>query len=156
MVINGNQMVIKRRCAFRFATGEACRMAPLKEGEFCWAHSPEHAQEAQEARRLGGLRRKREATLSGAYDLEGLGTVNDIQRMVEIAGLDTLGMENSLARNRTLLYAASTALKALEVGEVAERLAALEQAVRGRRIDQEPAIFDMDAELLEGGDKEKK
>jgi len=131
-------------------------MAPLKEGEFCWAHSPEHAQEAQEARRLGGLRRKREATLSGAYDLEGLGTVNDIRRVVEIATLDTLGMDNSVSRNRTLLYAALTALKALEVGEVAERLEALEQAVRGRRIDQEPAIFDMDAELLEGGDKETK
>src|SRR5208283_3532568 len=125
-------MVMTRRCAFHFPGGEPCRMAPLKDSEFCWAHSPEHAQEAQEARRLGGLRCKREATLSGAYDLEGLGTVNDIQRMVEIAALDTLGMENSVARNRTLLYAALTALKALEVGEVAERLAALEQAVRGR------------------------
>ena len=38
-------------------------------------HSPEHAKEVQEARRLGGLRRKREVTLSGAYDFEGLGTV---------------------------------------------------------------------------------
>ena len=113
-------MVTKRRCAFRFPSGEACRMPPLKGEEFCWAHSPEHAQEAQEARRLGGLRRKREATLSSAYDLEGLETVSDIRRVVEIATLDTLGMDNSVSRNRTLLYAAQTALKALEAGEMEE------------------------------------
>jgi len=119
-------------------------------------HSPEHASEVQEARRLGGLRRKREVTLSGAYDFEGLETVAGIRRLIEVAVLDTLGAENSLARNRTLLYAALTALKTLEVGEVAERLEALEQAVRGRRIDSEPAIFDMAPELVEGPEEEKK
>src|SRR5208283_3031680 len=127
-------MVTKRRCAFRFPTGEPCRMPPLKGEELCWAHSPEHAQEAQ-ARRLGGLRRKREATLSGAYDLDGIETINDIRRVVEIATLDTLSMDNSIGRNRTLLYGAQTALRVLEVGEMAERLDTLEQAVRGRRID---------------------
>ena len=149
-------MVTKRRCAFRFPTGEVCRMPPLKGEELCWAHSPDHAQEAQEARRLGGLRRKREATLSGAYDLDGIETVNDIRRVVEIATLDTLSMDNSVSRNRTLLYAAQTALKALEVGEVADRLEALEQAMRGQRLDQGTAIFEMDTELPESGEKDRK
>ena len=63
--------MIRRQCAFRLASGEPCRAPPLKDGDFCLMHSPEHAQEVQEARRLGGLRRKREATLSGAYDFEG-------------------------------------------------------------------------------------
>ena len=52
-------------------------------------HSPEHAQEAQEARRLSHLRRKREATLSGAYEFEGLDNVQGLKRILEIATLDT-------------------------------------------------------------------
>jgi hypothetical protein len=47
--------VLRRRCAFRFPDGQPCRAAPLRDGEFCIMHSPEHAKEVQEARRLGGL-----------------------------------------------------------------------------------------------------
>ena len=44
------------------------------EGEdFCLFHSPDHEEEAAEARRLGGLRRRKEKTLAGAYEFRGLG-----------------------------------------------------------------------------------
>jgi hypothetical protein len=85
-----------------------------------------------EARRLGGLRRRRERTVSEAYDFEGLGTVRHIRRLVEIAVLDTLGLENSVARSRTLAYLAQVGLKALEVAEFDERVRALEAAVMPR------------------------
>ena len=52
-----------RLCAFRFPTGEPCHSPPLHDGDFCLMHSPEHAKEVQDARRIGGLHRKREATL---------------------------------------------------------------------------------------------
>ena len=58
-------------------------------------HSPEHAAEAAEARRLGGLRRRREVAVTGAYEFPGLQSVADIRRILEIAVLDTLGLENS-------------------------------------------------------------
>src|SRR5213593_4869202 len=63
------------------------------------------------------------------YHFEGLGHVKDIRRLIEIAVYDTLGMENSLQRPRTLAYLAQTALKSLEVGEVRDRLAVLEESV---------------------------
>ena len=85
-------MVMRRQCGFRGPGGEPCRMAPLKDSQFCWVHSPEHAQEVQEARRLGGLRRRKEATLSGAYDFEGLDTVRGIRRLLEVAVMDTLAL----------------------------------------------------------------
>jgi hypothetical protein len=94
-------------------------------------HSPEHAKEVQEARKLGGIRRKREATLSGAYDFEGLTTVDGIRRMIEVAVLDTLAMENSIARSRTLAYLAQVALRTLEVGDLEARVEALEQRLGG-------------------------
>jgi len=117
-------------------------------------HSPEHAQEVQEARRLGGLRRKREATLSGAYDFEGLETVSGIRRLVEVAAMDTLGMENSISRSRTLAYLAQVALRTLEVGDLEERIITLEQAVRGKQKNLLPA-FDIEPPLLETDEKEE-
>ena len=119
-------------------------------------HSPEHAQEVQEARRLGGLRRKREATLSGAYDFETLGTVDGIRRLIEVAVLDTLGMENSIARSRTLAYLAQVALRTLEVGDLEKRIVALEQSVRPQRPQHSISAFDTEASLFKTGEKEEK
>jgi hypothetical protein len=47
-----------------------------------------------------GLRRRRERTVSGAYDFAGLATIESIRRILEIAVLDVLGLENSIARAR--------------------------------------------------------
>ena len=82
--------------------GEPCRSAPLRDGPYCFWHSPEHAEEAAEARRLGGQRRRRERIVSGVYDFEGLDTVPRIRRLIEVAALDTLGLENSVNRSRDL------------------------------------------------------
>ena len=121
-----------RNCRAKNEKGEPCRQAPLQDGDFCFWHSPDHAQEAAEARRLGGLRRRKEKAVSGAYDIEGLESVGAIRRLLEIAALDTLSLENSVARSRTLAYLAQVALKALEIGEFQERLQALEAAVGPR------------------------
>jgi hypothetical protein len=112
--------------------GQPCHAPRLRDGEFCFWHSPEHAEEAAEAQRLGGLRRRREKAVSGAYDFDGLADVGQVQRLLEIAASDTLSLENSVARSRTLAYLAQVALKALEVGELAERIDALERLVAPR------------------------
>ena len=46
----------------------------------------------------------------------------------KVAVVDTLGLENSIARARTLAYLAMTSIKLLETGELEERLAFLENA----------------------------
>ena len=120
-------MVILRQCAFVLGSGETCRMHPLQNSEFCWAHSPDRKKDVQETRRLGGLQRKRESTISGAYQFESLNSVEGIRRIVLIAVLDALSMDNSMSRARTLAYLAQVALRMLEVGEIEERVAALEE-----------------------------
>ena len=126
-------MVILRQCAFVLGSGETCRMHPLQNSEFCWAHSPDRKKDVQEARRLGGLQRKRESTISGAYQFESLNSVEGIRRIVLIAVLDALSMENSMARARTLAYLAQVALRMLEVGEIEERVAALEELAKVKK-----------------------
>ncbi len=146
---------MRRQCAYRQQGGEPCRAAPLRDSQFCLMHSPEHAKEVQEARRLGGLRRKREATVIGAYEFEGLSTVDGIRRLLEVAVLDTLGMENSISRSRTLAYLAQVALRTLEVGDLEERIAALEEILRGQRNQRTSSPFDVEPGFSETGQKEK-
>src|SRR5688572_3409343 len=100
-------------------------MAPLVGSAFCWVHDPANAEAAAEARRLGGLRRRREGSLSGVYDFDGLTSVEQIRRLLEIATLDTLGLDNSISRARTLIAAAQAAAKLLETGELETRIAVL-------------------------------
>ncbi len=120
-----------------------CQAAPLREGDHCFWHSPQHSEDVAEARRLGGLRRRREVAVSGAYELAGLQSVADIRRLLEIAVLDTLGLENSISRARTLAYLAMTAIKLLEVGEFEQRLTSLEAAIHSQKSLPE-SVFDVD------------
>jgi len=135
-------------CAGMKENGQPCRAPKLRESEYCLMHSPEHAEDMAEARRLGGLRRRREVAVSGAFDFVGLETVGDIRRLLEVAVLDTLGLENSIARARTLAYLATTAIKLLEVGEFEQRLASLETAVHGHKSLPE-SVFNLDP--IDGG-----
>jgi hypothetical protein len=93
-------------------------------------HDPAHAAEVAEARRFGGLRRRREVAVVGAYDLE-------------IAGLGTLGLEDSVARSRTLAYQVMVAAKLLETGDLEQPLAFLEAVVNGQKTPAAP-VFDME------------
>ena len=124
--------VKERVCQATKDDGSRCEASPLVDEDFCFWHSPKHAEEVAEAGRLGGLRRRREKTVAAAYDLEGLDTVSQVRRLLQIAVMDTLGLENSIARSRVLAYLAQVALKTLEAGALQERLAALEVAMGPR------------------------
>ena len=121
-----------RACTFVKENGERCQAAPQHESDYCFMHDPAHADEMAEARRLGGLRRRKEKAVAGAYDIEDLENVGNVRRLIQIAVMDTLSLENSIARSRTIAYLAQVALKALETGELEERLVALEAALKPR------------------------
>ena len=110
--------------------GSPCQAPPLHDAELCLMHSPEHAEEVAEARRLGGLRRRKEKAVSGAYDFEGLGNVSHVRRLLEVAVLDTLSLENSIARSRTIAYLGQVSVNLLDKGELESRLVALEDTLR--------------------------
>jgi hypothetical protein len=122
-------MVARRSCAFVMPDGHACRAGPQRDRPFCFSHDPERAEEAAEARRLGGLRRRKEGTIAVAYDLPGLDTVVGIRRLLDIVVTDGVGLENGIARLRVLISASAAATNLLKVGEFEERLTALESVV---------------------------
>jgi hypothetical protein len=125
-------MQLTRGCSAPTVAGRPCGATALRDADTCFWHSPDHAEEAQQARRLGGLRRRREAAVGGAYELDGISTPRDIQRLLEIAVTDTLELPNSLARNRTLGGLAQIALRAHLAVEQEARLTILEATVLPR------------------------
>jgi hypothetical protein len=62
-------------------------------------------------------------------DIGGLG---DLVGLVNRAINDTLVLENSIARNRTLGYLAGVAITALQQADIESRLAALESVLKVR------------------------
>ena len=121
-----------RTCKARNTKGEPCRGTPMRESDFCVFHDPDHAEVVQQARSAGGQRRKREATLATAYDFQGLTSIDEIRRLVEVAAFDALGLDNSINRVRALGYLAQVATSLREKGELADRVEALEAAVGPR------------------------
>ena len=140
-----------RGCPVICRNGRPCRATPLRDATWCVIHDPGHAEEVAEARRLGGLRRRRERTLAEVYEFSGLGDAESIRRLLDIAVLDTLNLDASVARVRALIAVAGTAIKFLEIGDLAERVAALEVAYHSAETHSaEPEASD-DLDELGGG-----
>jgi hypothetical protein len=78
------------------------------------------------------LRRKRESAISAAFLFESLTSVPDIRRLLQIAATDTLALPNTIARNRALAYYVQISTHVLEVGEMDQRLTALEKVEQER------------------------
>ena len=134
-------MVARRSCTFLMPDGRACRAGPQRDRPYCFAHDPERAQEAAEARRLGGLRRRKEGTIAVAYDLPGLDSVAGIRRLLDVVVTDGIGLENGIARLRVLISATVAATNLLKVGEFEERLAALESVISAGRAAPPETLF---------------
>ena len=117
------------RCEGRNAHGAPCGSRPPRGGRYCFAHDPDRAAAAAEARRLGGLRRRREKAVATSYIVGGLGSVAELRRVTEIAILDALQLDNSIARSRLLLAGVIVGIKLLEVGELERQVTDLQDVL---------------------------
>ena len=108
----------------------------------------ERAADAADARRMGGLRRRREGTLTVAYDLEALDTTDGIRRLLHIVVTDALSLDNGIGRLRVLIAAGSAATRLLETADLEGRITALEAVAR------RPPARVRDGRGLDGGDPE--
>lgn len=117
-------------------SGRGCRATPLRDEPFCFWHAPETAEEAAEARRVGGLHRRKRKTVGAIYGFHGLRTIEDLQALLETAAIETMALENTIARNRAIGGFVATGAKLIEIGELEARLAVLEAALGMARGDQ--------------------
>jgi len=137
--------MVSPSCSFEMPDGLRCRAPALRGKALCYWHDPDKADEAAEARRIGGLHRRKAKSVATIYDFSGLRTVEGAQRLLETAAIETLALENSIARNRTLISAASGAGKLIEAGDLETRLAAVEAAVGPKSGSEHDAAFPTEA-----------
>lgn len=123
----------KRTCQATTASGEPCQMSPLTDSDFCWTHDPARAVDRAAARKRGGQNSSRAGLVGVSVEPVRLRTVEDVRTLLEDVVADTLALANSNARSRTLASLLTLALKALEVGELEERLVALEILLSHKR-----------------------
>jgi hypothetical protein len=119
---------VSRRCTGQNSVGETCGAWALRDGRYCYLHDPAHADKAAEARKLGGLRRRREGTLNAAFELGDVDTIEGQRRLLEIVVTDALALDNGAPKLRILIVAISTAMKLRETSDLELRLRRLERA----------------------------
>jgi hypothetical protein len=124
---------LERRCSATNAKGEPCQQPPLTDGDLCFWHDPAYEAQAAQARRSGGAARAREHALRHVYQIETLDGHERILRLVDLATTELLSLENSVARNRALLGAASTAASLLQIGTLAENLERIRAVLEPRQ-----------------------
>jgi hypothetical protein len=127
-----------RGCTAVREDGSPCGATRRRDVPFCFWHDAASVPEADEARRVGGLRRRREGAVAIAYDISGVVTIEEQQRILEIATLETLALPNSIARSRTLIDIVRVGLKVREAGQLEARVAALEAALAARSPATQP------------------
>lgn len=115
-----------RACTYVMPDGRACRATPLREAPFCFWHSPDTADDLAEARRTGGFHRRKKRAVATIYGFNGLRTIEDLQSLLETLVTETMALDNSLSRNRTVGGFVTIGAKLLETGDLAERIAVLE------------------------------
>jgi hypothetical protein len=125
--------MVARACSYQMPDGRPCRAIPLRDEPYCFWHSPETADELADARRMGGLNRRKKRTVATIYGFGGLRSIEDHQALLETITIETLALENSLARNGTLNRMLQTGAKLLELGDLSTRLAAIEAVLAGQK-----------------------
>jgi hypothetical protein len=133
--------MVGRACTYQMPDGRACRATPLRDEPFCFWHSPDTAEELTEARRMGGLHRRKKRTVATIYGFGGLRSIEDNQVLLETIAVETLGLENSIARNRALTAIVAAGAKLIELGDLAARIAAMEATLGPRRRSDEESVF---------------
>lgn len=120
-------------CQALNARGGPCSAAALSGREYCFYHDPERAVERVAAQAKGGhARHGRTLGPAAPHAAISVATTADIVKLVERAINDALSLENSLQRARTVGYLALAACKAMELNELADRVAALEMVLKAR------------------------
>ena len=104
------------------------RSCPNAAGDsgYCFTHDPARSRERADARARGG-RRRHVGHVADAATLPGqVRSVRDVLAVLDYALEETVGLENSVQRNRALVTLSGAYLDAIKVGELEQRVEALE------------------------------
>ena len=127
------QKMTANRCQATTQDGTPCQAYAVAGSDYCFHHDPARAAERRQARSKGGrARHGRHIGPVGQAEPVALDTMADVAALLQRTINDTLQLENSLRRARTLGYLAGRFIQALEMADLEARLTALERILKTR------------------------
>jgi hypothetical protein len=120
------------QCKAKTQSGKPCKMRPLKGSRFCFNHDPAAAAQRAAARKHGGEARHNAHAGDLSTIPEEIGSVQDVRKILDYVRNELLVLENSIGRNRELRALSETYMRSFEIGEIEERLAALEEMLNAK------------------------
>lgn len=119
-------------CNSRTAKGQPCKARPVDGSAFCAFHDPARAEAVAAGRRAGGCTRSQPRRTVGEQSPDcPLGSVRDVCDLLSTTINDVRKGRLDPKIANTVGYLASVLVKAMETGDLEERLAMLETAVKG-------------------------
>jgi len=122
----------KKQCKATKRDGEACNAAASDSG-FCFTHDATRGKQRALARRNGGLKRITPHVADASLVAKETRTIKDVMTILDYALQESLVLSNSIQRGRLLVSIAHGYIEALKVGEMEQRLEAVEMALKMRR-----------------------
>lgn len=124
------------KCKATNASGQPCQAQAIKSSEYCFTHDTPSAAARQAARKRGGYRRRVGHTGNPSSLPEQVKTIDDVLKVLNYALKESLPLENSVQRGRLIVAICSAFVDAIKTGELENRLAAIESALKAREGDK--------------------
>ncbi len=125
-------LMSKKQCQAAKRNGEPCN-ASANETGFCFTHDATKGKERAIARRNGGLKRITPSVADKSLVPKETRTITDVMTILDYALQESLVLQNSISRGRLLVSIAHGYIEALKVGEMEQRLEAVETALKMRK-----------------------
>ncbi|MEJ7846835.1 MAG: DUF5763 domain-containing protein [Pyrinomonadaceae bacterium] len=122
----------KKQCQAKNRRGEPCS-ASANETGFCFTHDATKGKERAIARRNGGLKRITPSVADKSLVPKETRTITDVMTILDYALQESLVLQNSIQRGRLLVSIAHGYIEALKVGEMEQRMEAVETALSLRK-----------------------
>ena len=115
------------KCKGKTQSGQPCKMPAIGGGQYCFTHSPGTRQAQAVARKLGGQNRATPHAGDPSTIPANITNLETAGMLLNYTLQELLVMDNSIPRARALLSAYEMFLKSIEIGELEQRIAALEE-----------------------------
>jgi hypothetical protein len=122
----------KKQCNAKKRNGEPCNASANGTG-FCFTHDATKGKERAIARRNGGLKRITPSVADKSLVPKETRTITDVMTILDYALQESLVLQNSIQRGRLLVSIAHGYIEALKVGEMEQRMEAVETALSLRK-----------------------
>ncbi|MDQ3636213.1 MAG: DUF5763 domain-containing protein [Acidobacteriota bacterium] len=117
----------KKQCQAKTKSGKSCQASASGNG-FCFTHDATKGKERAIARRNGGLKRITPSVADKSLVPKQTRTITGVMTILDYALQESLELNNSIQRGRLLVSIAHGYIEALKVGELEQRLEAVEAA----------------------------